>query len=130
MPQFSLLTFDCYGTLIDWESGMKNALKNLAKKRNLSIDIEFLPRRYIEIELEIEKEGYRKYREVLELGVRRLFEEKGIILSSEEEKIFANSITTWPPFEETTEVLNKLKEKCKLAILSNIDEDLINTRLN
>ena len=109
---------------------MKNALKNLAKKRNLSIDIEFLPRRYIEIELEIEKEGYRKYREVLELGVRRLFEEKGIILSSEEEKIFADSITTWPPFNETTEVLKKLKEKYKLAILSNIDEDLIKSSIN
>ena len=104
---------------------MKNALRNLAKKRNLSIDIESLPQRYIEIELDIEKEGYRKYKEVLELGVRRLFEEKGIMLSSEEEKIFADSINTWPPFEETTEVLKKLKEKYKLAILSNIDEDLI-----
>ena len=120
MPRLSLLTFDCYGTLIDWESGMKNALRNLAKKRNLSIDIESLPQRYIEIELDIEKEGYRKYKEVLELGVRRLFEEKGIMLSSEEEKIFADSINTWPPFEETTEVLKKLKEKYKLAILSNI----------
>ena len=125
MPPFSLLTFDCYGTLIDWESGMKNTLRNLAKKRNLSFDIESLPQRYIEIELEIEHQGYRKYREVLELGVRRLFEEKGIILSSEEEKIFANSITTWPPFIETTAVLKKLKEKYKIAILSNIDEDLI-----
>jgi len=125
MPRFSLITFDCYGTLIDWESGMKNALRNLTKRRNISFDIESLPERYIEIELEIEKEGYRKYKEVLGLGVRRLFEEKGIMLSSEEEKIFADSINTWPPFNETTEVLRKIKEKYKLAILSNIDEDLI-----
>ena len=125
MPRFSLITFDCYGTLIDWESGMKNALRNLTKRRNISFDIESLPERYIEIELEIEKEGYRKYKEVLGLGVRRLFEEKGIMLSSEEEKIFADSINTWPPFNETTEVLRKIKGKYKLAILSNIDEDLI-----
>jgi len=125
MPRFSLITFDCYGTLIDWKSGMKNALRNLTKRRNISFDIESLPERYIEIELEIEKEGYRKYKEVLGLGVRRLFEEKGIMLSSEEEKIFADSINTWPPFNETTEVLRKIKEKYKLAILSNIDEDLI-----
>ena len=125
MPRFSLITFDCYGTLIDWESGMKNALRNLTKRRNISFDIESLPERYIEIELEIEKESYRKYKEVLGLGVRRLFEEKGIMLSSEEEKIFADSINTWPPFNETTEVLRKIKEKYKLAILSNIDEDLI-----
>lgn len=104
---------------------MKNALRNLTKRRNISFDIESLPKRYIEIELEIEKEGYRKYKEVLGLGVRRLFEEKGIMLSSEEEKIFADSINTWPPFNETTEVLRKIKEKYKLAILSNIDEDLI-----
>ena len=104
---------------------MKNALRNLTKRRNISFDIESLPERYIEIELEIEKESYRKYKEVLGLGVRRLFEEKGIMLSSEEEKIFADSINTWPPFNETTEVLRKIKEKYKLAILSNIDEDLI-----
>jgi 2-haloacid dehalogenase len=67
MPRFSLITFDCYGTLIDWESGMKNALRNLTKRRNISFDIESLPERYIEIELEIEKEGYRKYKEVLGL---------------------------------------------------------------
>lgn len=125
MPRFSLITFDCYGTLIDWESGMKNALRNLTKRRNISFDIESLPERYIENELEIEKEGYRKYKEVLGLGVRRLFEEKGIMLFSEEEKIFADSINTWPPFNETTEVLRKIKEKYKLAMLSNIDEDLI-----
>ena len=125
MPRFSLITFDCYGTLIDWESGMKNAQRNLTKRRNISFDIESLPERYIEIELEIEKESYRKYKEVLGLGVRRLFEEKGIMLSSEEEKIFADSINTWPPFNETTEVLRKIKGKYKLAILSNIDEDLI-----
>ncbi|MCI0453852.1 MAG: haloacid dehalogenase type II [Candidatus Dadabacteria bacterium] len=125
MPQFSLITFDCYGTLIDWESGMKDALYNLTKNRNLSLDIEPLPERYIEIELEIEKQVYRKYSEVLGLSIRKLFEEIGIILTPQEERIFANSITTWLPFEETTGVLRKLKEKYKLAILSNIDEDLI-----
>jgi 2-haloacid dehalogenase len=125
MAQIKLITFDCYGTLIDWESGMKNALRNLAEKRNLSFDIESLPEKYIEIELEIEHEGYRRYREVLEIGLRRLFEEKRIEFNHEEEKIFASSITTWLPFEETTEILRKLKERHKLAILSNIDEDLI-----
>ncbi|HEY7535330.1 MAG TPA: HAD family hydrolase, partial [Thermodesulfobacteriota bacterium] len=125
MAQIKLVTFDCYGTLIDWESGMKNALRNLAENRNLSFDIEPLTEKYIEIELKVEHEGYRRYREVLEIGLRRLFEEKGIELNHEEEKIFANSITTWLPFEETTEILRKLKERHKLAILSNIDEDLI-----
>jgi 2-haloacid dehalogenase len=125
MPPFHLITFDCYGTLIDWESGMKNALKSLLECRGLSFDIGSMPQRYIEIEMEIERKDYRKYKDVLTLGVRRLFKEKGINLTSHEEKIFVDTIAKWPPFEETTGVLRKLKEKHKLAILSNIDDDLI-----
>lgn len=125
MSGFSLITFDCYGTLIDWESGMKRALSGLLMRRNLSLDIESLTERYIEIELGIESEGYRRYNEVLMLGVRRLFEERGIGLTPQEERIFADTIIAWPPFEETTEVLKRLKEKHRLAILSNIDDDII-----
>lgn len=125
MSGFSLITFDCYGTLIDWESGMKRALSGLLMRRNLSLDVESLTERYIEIELGIESEGYRRYNEVLMLGVRRLFEERGIGLTPQEERIFADTIIAWPPFEETTEVLKRLKEKHRLAILSNIDDDII-----
>lgn len=125
MPEFSLITFDCYGTLIDWERGMQNALEELVKKHNLDLDMEFLPDRYVEIELEIEQKGYRKYREILSLGVRKLFEEKDIKLDSQEAGIFADTIRKWPPFEETSEVLKILKKEFKLVILSNIDEDLI-----
>jgi len=125
MSQFQLITFDCYGTLVDWELGMKNALEDLTNKKNISLDIESLIQRYIEIELQIEQKGYRRYKEILALGVRRLFEENGVELTAQEEKIFADTITTWPPFEETTEVLSKLKDRYKLAILSNIDDDII-----
>ena len=125
MPEFSLLTFDCYGTLIDWERGMKNALEGLVKKHNFNLDMKSLPARYVEIELEVEQKGYRKYKEILTLGVRRIFEEKDIKLNSQEAGIFADTIRKWPPFEETSEVLKILKKEFKLAILSNIDDDLI-----
>lgn len=130
MPQFSLITFDCYGTLIDWEQGMKNALKGLLEGRGLSFDIESMPQRYIEIEMKVEQEGYHKYKDVLAIGVRRLFKEKGIKLTSQEKRIFADTIIGWPPFEETTEVLRSLREKHKLVILSNIDDDLIQHSIN
>ncbi|HEX3034530.1 MAG TPA: haloacid dehalogenase type II [Thermodesulfobacteriota bacterium] len=125
MSEFSLLTFDCYGTLIDWELGMRDALEGLVRKKNISLDIESSIERYVEIELEIEHGGYRKYKEVLALGVRRLFQEKAIELTTEEETIFADTIVRWPPFPETREVLRNLKERYKLAILSNIDNDII-----
>jgi 2-haloacid dehalogenase len=122
---FPLISFDCYGTLIDWARGMKNALAEITRRMNLDVDLNELPQRYIEIELEIEQSGYRKYREVLALGVSRLFEELGVKLSNEEKRIFADSINNWPPFEETSDVLKKLKENHTLAILSNIDDDII-----
>ncbi|HVY55049.1 MAG TPA: haloacid dehalogenase type II [Thermodesulfobacteriota bacterium] len=125
MSRFSLITFDCYGTLINWESGMKNALGDLAREKSLDIDIEALPQRYIEIELDIEQSGYRKYKEVLTLGVRRLFQEVGVELSNQEETVFADTINKWPPFEETHAVLKELKKNHGLAILSNIDDDII-----
>ena len=125
MSEFSLLTFDCYGTLIDWELGMREALEGLTRKKNISLDIQSSIERYVEVELEIEQGGYRKYKEVLALGVGKLFKEKGIELTPEEETIFADTIVKWPPFPETTEVLKNLKERYKLAILSNIDDDII-----
>jgi len=124
MSQFELISFDCYGTLIDWELGMKNALRELAEKKDISIDIEEAPGKYIKIELEVEKERYRKYSEILTISLKRLLKE--VELNPEEEKIFVNTLPKWPPFPETREVLRELKNRgYKLAILSNIDEDMI-----
>ncbi len=124
MSEFELISFDCYGTLIDWELGMKNALRELAEKKNISINIEKAPERYIKIELEVEKERYRKYRDVLTISLKKLLKE--IELTPEEERLFVSTLPKWPPFTETREVLRELKgRKYKLVILSNIDEDMI-----
>ena len=124
MPEFELISFDCYGTLINWEFGMKNALRKLAEKKNISINIEKAPERYIKIELEVEKEKYRKYRDILTISLKKLLKE--VELPPREEKIFVSTLPTWPPFPETRGVLSELKRKgYKLAILSNIDEDMI-----
>jgi 2-haloacid dehalogenase len=124
MPEFELISFDCYGTLINWELGMKNALRKLAEKKNISINIEKAPERYIKIELEVEKEKYRKYRDILTISLKKLLKE--VELTLEEEKIFVRTLPKWPPFPETREVLSELKERgYKLAILSNIDENMI-----
>ena len=125
MNRFELLTFDCYGTLIDWDLGMRDALEKFSKKRNLSLDLEKFAERYIQIELEVEQEKYRRYREVLVIGVRKLFTELGIVLAPDEESMFADTIAKWPPFAETKPVLEQLRKKYKLVILSNIDEDII-----
>lgn len=125
MTCFTLLTFDCYGTLIDWELGMKSALKEILTRKGLHSNTDQLIKRYIEIELEIEQETYRKYKEILILGVKKLFAEKNIKLSCSEERVFADTIATWPPFKETKKALKRLKEKYRLAILSNVDNEII-----
>lgn len=134
MRPFDLLTFDCYGTLIDWEGGMRRSLAPLARRHGLgegrSLDLDSLVRRYIQLELGIEQGGYRRYREVLALGVGALFKEHGARLSAAEARGFAESLTRWPPFPETRAVLKALRRAgYRTAVLSNIDDALLRASL-
>ncbi|MFQ5933571.1 MAG: haloacid dehalogenase type II [Dehalococcoidia bacterium] len=126
MPRYEVVSFDCYGTLIDWEKGMREALAALLNKKGLPLSIEALHNAYGEAELETEQGAYRSYKEVLETGVREAFRREGIELTDDEGRIFVDTIPSWPKFPETTEVLAQLKAKgYKLVILSNVDDDLI-----
>jgi len=120
------ITFDCYGTLIDWEGGIRNAVKKLAEKNGFNINLDGISDKYIKVELEVEAEQYRKYHEVLQLSAKKLFKLKGFDISNEDASEFADSIYFWQPFPETHDVLDKLKQKgYKLIILSNIDNEII-----
>ncbi len=120
------LSFDCYGTLIDWEKGMRDAFQRVISRHSLSVDVEQMVRRYIEIELEVEGETYRKYKDVLRISTRKLLEEMGVEPSIDEENVLVETLPRWPPFPETREALRRLQEKgLKLIILSNVDDDLI-----
>jgi len=122
---FAWIAFDCYGTLIDWEEGMARALRRLAAAHGLSLDPDALPQRYIRIELALEQERYRPYRDVLVLGARRLLEEQGIALEPGWDRLFLESLPRWPPFPEVPRALRVLKARYRLAVLSNVDDDLI-----
>ncbi len=120
------ITFDCYGTLIDWEGSLHSVFQKYADNKNIKLNMDGLTQRYIKIEYEIEQEQYRKYKEVLKIATKRLFKEEGFEISDENTDILVNSIHKWPPFNETRQILSTLKNKgYKLMILSNIDEDII-----
>ncbi|MBI2029942.1 haloacid dehalogenase type II [Candidatus Gottesmanbacteria bacterium] len=120
------ITFDCYGTLIDWEGGIRKAVKKLADKNGFNFKLDDTSNEYIKTELQVESEKYRKYYQVLQLSVKRLFKSKGFDISDQDTIEFAKSIYTWPPFQETKESLSKLKDRgYKHIILSNIDNDII-----
>lgn len=120
------ITFDCYGTLIDWEGGIRTAAKKLSDKNGFGLSLDDISDRYIKVELEVEAEQYRKYHEVLQLSAKKLFKQEGFDISIEDALEFADSIFSWQPFSETHDTLAILKDKgYKLVILSNIDNEII-----
>lgn len=120
------ITFDCYGTLIDWEGGIRNAVKKLIDKHGFNLNLDTISDKYIKVELEVEDEQYRKYHKVLQLASKRLLKREGFDISDEDALEFANSIFSWQPFPETHDILASLKDKgYKLVILSNIDNAII-----
>ena len=120
---YELITFDCYGTLIDWETGIRSAVERTAAARGLKVDAAKLVERYIQVERTIEQGGYRKYREVQALAMKVLFDELGASLSDREASSLSNSLPRWKPFPEAARVLKALKRAgYRLAVLSNVDD--------
>jgi 2-haloacid dehalogenase len=122
--QYKVLTFDCYGTLIDWESGILAALKPLLSAHGHNLDNEQLLQIFAEFEAEIQKGEYIKYQEVLRRVVQKFGEQFKFAPTSNELDSLADSIKDWPPFPDTVTALKVLNKKFKLAIISNIDDNL------
>lgn len=116
------ISFDCYGTLVDWRTGMSNALNIISPGRGL----DFLAiHRKVEGQIEIH-EPYQSYREVLAESVRRMAGELGVPLCAGDEHILAATLPFWPLYPDTNPALRALKDQgWRLAILSNVDRDLI-----
>jgi 2-haloacid dehalogenase len=118
-----LITFDCYGTLIDWETGILASLRTLLHNP-ADVDDDQLLSLYAEIESKFESGPYMNYRAVLgrtaeEIG-RRL---KTTVLPGDAQR-FAESLRIWKPFPDTVDALHALAKYYKLAIISNVDDDL------
>ncbi len=122
--RFKVLTFDCYGTLVDWESGLLGALRPILQKHGKGLPEAELLRIYSELEGQEEAEEYRPYRHILEKIVRCLGRRLGFSPSDQEAASLPDSIRDWLPFPDTVEALRRLKTRYKLAIVSNIDDDL------
>jgi putative hydrolase of the HAD superfamily len=122
LRDFKALTFDCYGTLIDWESGMAEALKPLTSRmqKKLSRDDILQAHARHESAQQIYTPAM-KYSDLLAVVYKRLAEEWGVEAPWEECLVYGNSVKDWPPFLDSVEALAYLKKHYKLVILSNID---------
>lgn len=122
--RFRVLTFDCYGTLIDWESGILAALRPLLAAHGKSLADEKLLELYGELEAEAEAGEYQSYRKILEAVARGVGRRLGFEASEQEARSLPESLKNWKPFPDTVAALKKLRSRYKLAIVSNTDDDL------
>lgn len=121
--RFQALTFDCYGTLIDWESGLLGVLRPMLRSQGRELSDTEILKIYGELEPEAQS-PYQSYRQVLADVVRGFGRRLGFPVSNAEADRLAESLKDWQPFPDTRAALKKLKAKYKLAIISNIDDDL------
>lgn len=123
---YDVITFDCYGTLIDWETGICRAIGSAAQASGVSLVCADIVRAYHEVEPEVEAGPYRSYRQVLRettLGVSRRL---SWALARQDAHLLADSLPDWPAFDDTGQLLVRLRAVgVRLGILSNVDDDLL-----
>ena len=122
LSDFKALTFDCYGTLIDWESGMFEGLKPLTSRLSTPLTRDQVLEAHARHESTQQRwtPGYR-YSHLLSIVYKRLAEEWGLYASPEECAAYGASVVNWPAFPDSAEALAYLKQHYKLVILSNVD---------
>jgi len=122
LTDFKALTFDCYGTLIDWESGIVNALQPLTTRVDRELardDILAAHARYESAHQALTQ--WRPYRDILATVYKRLAEEWGVAVTYSECEDYGRSVADWPAFADSRDALRYLKTHYKLIILSNVD---------
>jgi len=123
LSRVTTITFDCYGTLIDWDKGLRKSLSDLFDNHS-AVQTEAFFQVYVETEAQVEAEKFRDYRDVLTEVAIRLAKRFSIALSDDRAEAFADMLPMWTPFPDTNDVLTRLKKKYKLGVLSNVDRDL------
>lgn len=121
---FDALTFDCYGTLIDWEAGILAGLRAVLDPRGVRPTDEELLERYAAAEAAIEAGPYRRYREVLGEGLESVASMYAVKPTAAEAAAFGGSVGDWPAFPDSRAALARLKARFRLGVLTNCDDDL------
>jgi 2-haloacid dehalogenase/putative hydrolase of the HAD superfamily len=123
---YDVITFDCYGTLIDWEGGITEAFAREAAADGVRIDAAHALREYARTEPLVEQERYRPYREVLAESAVRVARSLGWPIAYSRGVFLPDSLPRWKPFPDTNAALERLRNAgYRLGILSNVDDDLL-----
>lgn len=126
MRKFDVITFDCYGTLIDWEAGIGSAVQSAAQAAGVTVERGEIIALHHEIEPTVQADTYRSYRQVLREVAGGIAARLGWDPGQSDLDFLPNSVVSWPPFTDTNQVLRWLKQEgYRLGILSNVDDDLL-----
>ena len=121
----SFVTFDVYGTLIDWETGAFEAFQAEAERDGFTIERDELIPMFYEIQQKIQAGSYELYAEVLRRTAVEISKQLGWPLEPSRSGFLPDSVQRWPAFRETNSVLQKMAKKFKLGLISNIDDKLL-----
>src|SRR5829696_8476549 len=121
---FDVLTFDCYGTLIDWEAGLLSALRPPLASHGITAPEGRLLEAFARHEAELEAGPYRPYREVLGGALTAMLAHFGETPTDGEVEAFGGSVADWPAFPDSSAALARLHDRFKLGVITNCDDDL------
>jgi 2-haloacid dehalogenase len=122
LTEFQAMSFDCYGTLIDWEAGLAGVLTPWARSAGLDLDDEALLAAYSRHEAEAEAAyPHEEYPQILARSMRALGRELGLPVSPDDAQRLARSVPDWPVFADSADALAALSRRFRLIILSNVD---------
>jgi 2-haloacid dehalogenase len=122
--RLTTLTFDCYGTLIDWEAGIIEALRPLLARHRVTLSDNEIVMAFQNLETPLCEPPYKPYRTVLAGVVEGFGQRFGFPVGGAERELLAASVPSWRPFPDTVDALRALASRFKLAVVSNIDDDL------
>ena len=122
--RFDVLTFDCYGTLVDWEAGIIEAVNAACAQHGTAASDAAILTAFGEAEHVVQAERYRTYRQVLALTLARMGPSLGFHPTPSQCDAFGASVGDWPPFPDTIDALHRLGARFQLGIVSNVDDDL------
>jgi len=126
MPSFDVLTFDCYGTLVDWDAGIGSAFVQAAAAQGVELDREAVLAAYARAEPVVEAGPFRAYRDVLAATALEVARDLGWALEPAGAAFLALGLPSWPVFVDTNPALERLVSLgASLGILSNVDDDLL-----
>jgi 2-haloacid dehalogenase len=124
LDAFEVLTFDCYGTLIDWEAGIVAGIRPVLAAHGVDLTDDQILEGFARHEAALEAGPYQTYRAVLAGSLGGLADELGIEVNAEELATFGESVPGWPAFADSTDALRRLAGRYRLGVITNCDDDL------